>query len=87
MSRTTVTVLLLSRYELVLYFKFNRLHVVCLNISYLGVFLHRVGAAILCNVFYKDKLDGNVVYNSANLSINVHCEHNSRLFYLCNNNN
>ena len=40
----------MSRYELVLDFKFNNLYIISENISHLGVFEYRVGAAILCEL-------------------------------------
>ena len=61
----------LSRYELVLYFKFNSLYIISENISHLGVFLYRVAVAVF-NVCYKDKLEGNIcVYVPLNLSVNM----------------
>ena len=77
----------LSRYEFVLYFKFNSLYIISKNISHLGVFLYRVAVAVLFNVYYKDKLEGNIfVYVPLNLSVNMCGDHIFRLFCLCNNN-
>ena len=54
------TLVHLSRYELVLYFKFNRLYIISENISHLLVFSYRLGPAILCEVYYKDKSEDNI---------------------------
>ena len=42
--------------------------------------------AILCDVFYKDKLKCNIILYTANLSVKMHCDHNLKLFYFGNNN-
>ena len=56
----------MSRYELVLYFKFNRLYIIYENMSDLGVLLYSVGAAIFYNVFSNDKWVGNIFYVQLN---------------------
>ena len=55
------------------------------NTSYLRAFLYRIRTAIFCDAFYNDKWVGNLFYVQQNLSVNMRCDHNARLFYFCNN--